>query len=67
MPGGMEWIAIAMIGLLIFGKRLPEISKSLGRSIIEFKRGLRGVEDHDRSRPGLTGPGRGQSPPTELP
>lgn len=45
MPGGTEWIVIAIIGLLIFGKRLPEVGKSLGKSIVEFKKGLRGIED----------------------
>ena len=44
LPGGSEWIVIALIGLLLFGKRLPEVGKSLGKSIVEFKKGLRGVE-----------------------
>jgi sec-independent protein translocase protein TatA len=44
LPGGAEWIVIAILGLLIFGKRLPEVGKSLGRSIVEFKKGLKGVE-----------------------
>jgi sec-independent protein translocase protein TatA len=45
MPGATELIIIAVIGLLIFGKRLPEVGKSLGKSIVEFKKGLRGIED----------------------
>ena len=45
MPGGWEWMIIALFGLLIFGKRLPEVGKSLGKSIVEFKKGLKGVED----------------------
>jgi len=32
-------------GLLIFGKRLPEVGRSLGKGIVEFKKGLKGVED----------------------
>lgn len=44
LPGGAEWIIIAIIGLLLFGKRLPEVGKSLGQSIVEFKKGLQGVE-----------------------
>lgn len=40
MPGGPELIFILVILLLFFGaKRLPELSRSLGRSISEFKRG----------------------------
>ena len=45
MPGPFEWIIIAVIGLLIFGKRLPEVGRSLGKGIVEFKRGLKSVED----------------------
>jgi sec-independent protein translocase protein TatA len=45
MPGGAEWLIIAAIGLLLFGKRLPEVGRSLGKGIVEFKKGLKGVED----------------------
>jgi sec-independent protein translocase protein TatA len=45
MPNGFEWLIIAAIGLLIFGKRLPEVGRSLGKGIVEFKKGLKGVED----------------------
>ena len=45
LPGGMEWIIIAMVGLLIFGKRLPSIARSVGSSIIEFKKGVKGAKD----------------------
>ena len=45
MPGPWELIVIALFGLLIFGKRLPDVGKSLGKSIVEFKKGLKGIED----------------------
>src|ERR1044071_10459590 len=45
VPGGAEWILILAFGLLIFGKRLPEVGRSLGKGIVEFKKGLKGVED----------------------
>jgi sec-independent protein translocase protein TatA len=45
MPGGAEWIMIAAVGLLLFGKRLPEVGRSLGKGIVEFKKGLKGVEE----------------------
>lgn len=45
MPGGWEWIIILAIGLLIFGRRLPEVGRSLGKGIVEFKKGVKGIED----------------------
>ena len=62
MPGLTEWIIIGALGLLIFGKRLPEVGRSLGKGIVEFKKGLKGIEDEveqvdvqtSSSRPVLT-------------
>ena len=31
--------------MLVFGARLPEVGRSLGKGMMEFKRGLRGVQD----------------------
>lgn len=45
MPGGWEWFIILIVALLIFGKRLPDVMKSVGRGIVEFKKGVKGVED----------------------
>ena len=45
MPSFMEMIVILAVGLLLFGKRLPEVGKNLGRGIVEFKKGLKGIED----------------------
>ncbi len=45
MPGGPEWIVLLVLGLLIFGRRLPEVGRSLGRGIVEFKKGIKGIED----------------------
>jgi sec-independent protein translocase protein TatA len=45
IPSGGEWLVIAVIGLLLFGKRLPEVGRSLGKGIVEFKKGLKGVEE----------------------
>lgn len=45
LPGGTEWFVILVVALLLFGKRLPEVARSMGKSIQEFKRGLNNVKD----------------------
>ncbi len=45
LPGGYEWIVLLVLGLLIFGRQLPEVGRSLGRGIVEFKRGIKGIDD----------------------
>ncbi len=44
MPGWAEIVVIGFVGLLLFGRRLPEVGRSLGRTIVEFKRGIKEVE-----------------------
>jgi sec-independent protein translocase protein TatA len=41
----MEMIVVMGVAVLLFGKRLPEVGRSLGKGIIEFKKGLRGIDD----------------------
>jgi sec-independent protein translocase protein TatA len=43
--GVENWMLIAFVALLIFGRRLPEVGRSMGKGIIEFKKGLQGIED----------------------
>jgi sec-independent protein translocase protein TatA len=45
VPGPWELAIIAVIALLLFGKRLPEVGKSLGKGIVEFKRGLSDMQN----------------------
>ncbi len=47
----MELLIIGVIMLLLFGRRLPEVGKSLGKGIVEFKKGLKGVEDEMNQQP----------------
>lgn len=44
-PGHIELIIVVVIVLLLFGNRVPSVMRSLGRSIIEFKKGVQGIED----------------------
>ena len=43
--GTPELIIILFVALLMFGGRLPEVARSLGKSVTQFKRGLKDVED----------------------
>lgn len=43
--GPMEMMVVMLVAVLLFGKRLPEVGRSLGKGIVEFKKGIRGIED----------------------
>jgi len=53
MPGGSEMIIVFLVILLLFGaKRLPELSRALGKSLGEFKKG-----QQEGARPDLSNTG----------
>jgi len=55
--GPVEMIIVMGIAVLLFGKRLPEVGRTLGKGIIEFRKGLSGMaEDFD-----ITGTGHSSS------
>ena len=42
MPGGVDWILIAFVVLLLFGgKKIPELMKGLGSGIKNFKKAVK--------------------------
>jgi len=51
MPGGMEWILIALVVLLLFGgKKIPELAKGLGSGIKNFKKAVKDDEEIDSAK-----------------
>jgi sec-independent protein translocase protein TatA len=60
--GPLELLILAGIAVLLFGKRLPEVGRSLGKGIVEFKKGLSGAaEDFDISGTGRSSSSYGSS------
>jgi len=45
MPAGTEWLFLLVLGVLLFGRKLPEVGRYLGKGIVEFKKGIKGIED----------------------
>ncbi|MEA5615390.1 Sec-independent protein translocase subunit TatA/TatB [Nodularia spumigena] len=43
--GWTEMIVVGVVMLLLFGRRLPEVGRSLGQGIVQFKRGLKDIGD----------------------
>jgi sec-independent protein translocase protein TatA len=45
MGGPWELIIVLFIILLLFGHKLPKMMRSMGQGVVEFKKGVQGVED----------------------
>jgi len=45
MPGHVEMLIVLVVILLLFGNRLPSVMRSLGRGVVEFKKGVHGIEE----------------------
>src|SRR5262249_34625051 len=62
--GGQDWIVLLVLGFIlfvIFGRRMPEVGRSLGKGIMEFKKGIKGLED-DAGDNYYSGNGQQQQP-----
>ena len=42
--GIWQVLIVLLIAMLLFGNRLPSIARSLGQSIVEFKKGVKEIE-----------------------
>lgn len=63
----IHWIVIGVVALLLFGNRLPEVARSLGKAWNEFKRGLHDVQDELNREPPAEPrpPEKLQAPPSD--
>ncbi len=53
--GAPELIVILVIALLVLGpKKLPEVGRSVGKGMREFKESLSGESDRDDNKPAIT-------------
>jgi sec-independent protein translocase protein TatA len=43
--GVPELIVLLLLGVLLFGRKLPDIGRSLGKTVTEFKKGFTGLEE----------------------
>ena len=43
--GPAEIMVLLVLGVLLFGRKLPEVGRYLGKGIVEFKKGMKGLED----------------------
>jgi sec-independent protein translocase protein TatA len=53
--GMPELLVIGLVVLLLFGNRLPSVMRSMGKGIVEFKKGVAGIED-ESEKPKSTNP-----------
>lgn len=58
----MHILVVLIVGILLFGKRLPEMGRSLGKGLTEFKKGLQGFGDEIDTQPAPR-----QEPPAQQP
>ena len=42
--GHWELIVVVLVIFILFGHRLPSVMRSMGRGIVEFKEGMKGVD-----------------------
>ena len=43
--GTQEILLLLVMGVLLFGRNLPQLGRSVGKTFVEFKKGMKGLED----------------------
>jgi sec-independent protein translocase protein TatA len=43
----VEIVVVLVVVLLLFGGRIPSVMRNLGQGMMEFKKGVKGIEDHE--------------------
>ena len=51
VPTPMTMLIVGGIALLLFGNRLPSVARSFGKSVVEFKKGMKEIEEDLESEP----------------
>lgn len=47
--GTTELLIVGFIVLILFGSRLPGVMRSLGQGVVEFKKGVQGIDEEKDS------------------
>jgi sec-independent protein translocase protein TatA len=59
---GWEWLILLVIVLLLWGPaKLPDLARAVGKSVLEFRKGLKGVQD-DLKEPVVNEPAKPEEP-----
>ncbi len=43
--GAQEMLIVGVIAILLFGERLPEVARKIGKQLTEFRRSVRGIQE----------------------
>ena len=66
--GPLEISLILIAAVLLFGRRLPDVGRNVGKAIIEFKRGVKGITDDIEDEAGKSADaGRAGTPELDAP
>lgn len=61
-PGGMEWIYIILILVILFGgKKFPEIARSIGQAVREFRKGMASFSEMTSLEGGIKKPEKAET------